>query len=54
MAITLGKNAKLSWNLLAVSLIALAVLVAMLIFSVQLRDKIIEMFKIFVESVFGG
>ncbi len=50
----LNKNAKLAWNLLAVTLIALAVLVAMLIFSVALREKIIEAFQIFVESVFGG
>jgi len=50
----MSKDAKLAWNLLAVTLIALAVLVAMLIFSVALREKIIEAFQIFVESVFGG
>ena len=50
----LRKDAKLAWNLLVITLIALAVLVAMLIFSVALREKIIEAFQIFVDSVFGG
>lgn len=50
----MSKDAKIAWNLLVVTLIALAVLVALLIFSVALREKIIEAFQTFVESVFGG
>lgn len=49
----LNKRGDLHWELLAVTLIALAVLVAMLIFSTFMRERIIEAFQVFVERVFG-
>ncbi len=49
----MNKSAKLSWELLAVIILSMVVLVSMLIFSTFIREKIIEAFKVFVENVFG-
>lgn len=48
-----NKKGDLHWDLLVIILLALAVLVAMLIFSTFMREKIIEAFQVFVEKVFG-
>lgn len=47
------KKGALSWEVLAIILVSLAVLVAMLMFSTFIREKIVEAFQVFVESVFG-
>lgn len=48
-----NKRGVLSWEMLAVILLALAVLVAMLIFSNFIRERIVEAFQVLVEAVFG-
>ncbi len=50
----LDKGAKLSWDLLAVILIALSVLIVLLLFSSFIRERIVEAFQVFVETLFGG
>lgn len=49
----LRKRGELSWEMLAVFLLALAILVVMLVFSTFMREKIIEAFHVFVETIFG-
>ncbi|MFH0752806.1 MAG: hypothetical protein V1914_04405 [archaeon] len=49
----LNKGGKISWDLLAVILITLAVLVTMLLFSAFIREKVVEAFQVFVGTIFG-
>ncbi len=49
----MNKKGKLAWELLAVIIIALLVLVVMLLFSNFIRDKILEAFQVLVETIFG-
>jgi len=49
----LNKKGELSWEVLAVILLALAVLVIMLIFSTTVKEKIVEAFGTLVETIFG-
>lgn len=53
VGLLLHKRGELQWETLAIILLALAVLVAMLVFSTFMREKIVEAFQTLVETIFG-
>mgnify|MGYP001563647044 CR=1 FL=1 len=49
----MSKKAELAWEYVAVIIIGLVVLLALILFSTQLKDKIIEGISYFTEKILG-